>query len=289
LLAEKEIFKKIKRIQIAVTRDVNDLFAGMYRSAFKGRGLEFEEVREYQPGDDIRSIDWNVTAKLQHPYVKIFREERELTVMLLVDVSASSLYSHTSVTKSEWMAEMAALLAFSAIKNNDKVGLLLFTDHVELYIQPKKGLRHVLRVIRELLYFKPKHTGTDIRQALNFLGQVQKKRAICFIISDFLATPFELEMKIAAKRHEMIAIQLYDSYERDFPSNGLIRLEDLETGEEILADSSATSENYRRQGFDAARLLKQTVKKAGASLISISTGESYSEALFRFFRQREKR
>ena len=209
--------------------------------------------------------------------------------MLLVDVSASSLYSHTSVTKSEWMAEMAALLAFSAIKNNDKVGLLLFTDHVELYIQPKKGLRHVLRVIRELLYFKPKHTGTDIRQALNFLGQVQKKRAICFIISDFLATPFELEMKIAAKRHEMIAIQLYDSYERDFPSNGLIRLEDLETGEEILADSSATSENYRRQGFDAARLLKQTVKKAGASLISISTGESYSEALFRFFRQREKR
>lgn len=292
LLSPKEAFKHIRRIQIATKRNVDDLFAGMYRSAFKGRGLEFEEVREYQPGDDIRTIDWNVTARLQHPYVKNYREERELTVMLVVDLSASARFSHTRQLKSEWIAEIGALIAFSAIKNHDKVGLLLFTDEVELYLKPKKGVRHVLRVIRDLLFFQPLGTGTNLQKALSFFGRVQKKQAICFLISDFLAPgSFEHEIKVASKRHELIAIQVYDEYEKVFPSTGLISLSDLESGEMALVDSSNAfiQKNYQSQAEEQQLALKQTIAKAGAELISINTNASYTKALYRFFKERHKR
>lgn len=292
MLSPKEAFQHIRRIQIATKRNVDDLFAGMYRSAFKGRGLEFEEVREYQPGDDIRTIDWNVTAKLQHPYVKNYREERELTVMLVVDVSASARFSHTQHLKSEWIAEIGALIAFSAIKNHDKVGLLLFTDEIELYLKPKKGVRHVLRVIRELLFFEPRGKQTNLQKALSFFCQVQKRQSICFLISDFLSPgPYEHEIRVASKRHELIAIQVYDEYEKVFPDAGLITLNDLESDELALIDSSDTfvQKDYQSINERKQYALKQTIAKAGAELILINTNASYTKALYRFFRERHKR
>lgn len=286
-----EAFQHIRHLQIKALHNVDDLFAGIYRSTFKGKGLEFEDVREYQAGDDIRIIDWNVTARSQHPFVKNFREERELTVMLVVDISASSRFSHTNRFKSEMIAELAAILAFSAIKNQDKVGLLLFTNEVELYLKPKKGVRHVLRVIRELLYFHPQHQGTDIPKALSFLGRVQRKRVICFLISDFLAGDFSAQAAIIAKRHELIAFHVFDAYEQLFSPKGLFLLHDLETKEEAIVDTanSAVQKHFQQKAEEQRLTIKHLFERIGADYIGMHTGESSSNILQRFFRLRGRK
>lgn len=286
-----DAFQSIRRLQIKALRNVDDVFAGVYRSAFKGKGLEFEDVREYQIGDDIRRIDWNVTARSQHPFVKNFREERELTVMLVVDISASSQFSHLQRLKSEMIAELAALLAFAAIKNQDKVGLLLFTNQIELYLPPKKGVRHVLRVIRELLYFKPQHQGTNLPEALAFLGRVQRKRAICFLISDFLADDFSWQATLIAKRHELIAFHVYDTYEQQFTPEGLFTLRDLETQEEAVIDTSDGKAKKHFQDFAQSQhlALKTLFRGMGADYLSMHTGESSTAVLHRFFRLRGRK
>ena len=290
MLDPKEAFKRIRRVQISALRHVNDLFAGNYRSVFKGRGLEFEEVREYQPGDDIRLIDWNVTARSGNPFVKNFREERELTVILAIDISASSHFGHIRQTKSEMVAEIAAILAFSAIKNHDNVGLLLFTDQVELYLKPKKGVRHVLRVIREILYFEPKHKRTDLAVAFAFLAKVQRRPAICFLISDFLGNNFSKQANILAKRHELIAFHVLDPYERSFKPKGLFSLRDLETGDIALIDTSNTKTRQRFEELSKER--EKNVRKLflglGTSYFAMHTGESSQNILQRFFYLRNK-
>lgn len=284
-------FTHIRHLQIKALRNVNDLFAGIYRSSFKGRGLEFEEVREYQQGDDIRTIDWNVTARSQHPFVKSFTEERELTVILAVDISASSRYSHTHQLKSEMIAELSALIAFSAIKNQDKVGLLLFSDEVELYLKPKKGVRHILRVIRELLYFSPRHQGTDIANTLSFLGRVQRKRAICFLISDFLGVDFSKQVALLARKHELIAFHVYDHYEKEFQTRALFNLRDLETGQEMIVDTtdSEVRKNFQMRAKEQEKITRRLFEGAGADYMSMHTGESSSAVLQRFFKLRGRR
>jgi uncharacterized protein (DUF58 family) len=284
----KEAFRQIRQLQIKALRHVDDLFAGIYRSAFKGKGLEFEDVREYQPGDDIRTIDWNVTARSQHPFVKNFREERELTVMLAVDISASSQFSHTERLKSEMIAELAALLAFSAIKNQDKVGLLLFTNEIELYLKPRKGVRHVLRVIRELLYFTPQHQGTDLSKALSFLGHVQRKRAICFLISDFLTGDFGWQAALIAQRHELIAFHIFDTYEKKFSPQGLFTLHDLETHEQAIVDTAdpLVQQHFQQKTQEQELAIKHLFESKGADYMAMHTGESSSQVLQRFFRLR---
>lgn len=288
MIEQHEAFQYIRRLQIKALRNVDDLFAGIYRSAFKGKGLEFEDVREYRPGDDIRTIDWNVTARSQHPFVKNFREERELTVMLIVDISASAHFSHTSRLKSEMIAELAALLAFSAIKNQDKVGLLLFTNDIELYLKPKKGVRHVLRVIRELLYFTPRNTGTDLPKALSFLGRVQRKRAICFLISDFLTGDFSWQAALIAKRHELIAFHVFDTYEKIFTPRGLFILHDLETQEQAAVDTAdpTVQQHFQRKADEQGLSVKHFFQRIGADYMAMHTGESSSDVLQRFFRLR---
>lgn len=288
MIERTEAFQHIRRLQIKALRHVDDLFAGIYRSAFKGKGLEFEDVREYQPGDDIRTIDWNVTARSLHPFVKNFREERELTVMLVVDISASSHFSHLDRFKSEMIAELAALLAFSAIKNQDKVGLLLFTNEIELYLKPKKGVRHVLRVIRELLYFSPQNKGTDLPRALSFLGRVQRKKGICFLISDFLTSDFSKEATVIAKRHELIAFHVYDTYEVLFSPRGLFNLHDLESGEEAIVDTGhvIVRRDFERKAQEQASATKSFFESIGADYMAMHTGEPSSAVLQRFFRLR---
>lgn len=290
MLTPDDSFQYIRRLQIKALRNVDDLFAGIYRSAFKGQGLEFEEVREYQQGDDIRTIDWNVTARSQHPYVKTFREERELTVMLVVDVSASSLFSHTQRLKSEMIAELGALIAFSAIKNQDRVGLLLFSDEIELYLKPKKGIRHVLRVIRELLYFAPKHKGTNLQKALTFLGRVQRKHSICFIISDFLTADFSRQAAVTSKRHELIGFHVYDAYEREFHPKGLFHLRDLETQQTRMVDTTAieVQQHFQEKTASHAFFIQKLFNRIGADLISMRTDESSSDVLYRFFQLRRR-
>lgn len=286
-----DVIQHIRSIQIKAARDVNDLFGGIYRSVFKGRGLEFEDVREYEPGDEIRSIDWNVTARMQNVYVKNYREERELSVMLVIDISASSLFGHASYLKSELIAEIAALLAFSAIKNQDKVGLLLFSDQVELYLPPKKGSRHVLRIIRELLYFQPQKRGTDLQKALAFLGKVQKHQTICFLISDFISKDFAHELKLIAKKHELIAIYIYDDYERLFPDLGMVTLRDLESNVKKLVDSSdpATKKAYQEISKQEFENVKKMIGKSGADFVPIRTSESYLNAIRIFFKKRGRK
>lgn len=284
-------FQHIRRIQIKTTRRVNDLFAGAYRSAFKGKGLEFSEVRDYVPGDEIRHIDWNVTARMNHPYVKNFEEERELTVMLVVDVSASSLFGSGRRLKSEVIAEIGAVLAFSAIKNHDKVGLILFTDEVELYLKPKKGTRHVLRVIRELLFFKPKHRGTNFQKALAFLGRVQRRHAICFFISDFIGQQSEREANIIAQRHELIFVHVYDNTEDTFPSLGLTNFGDLENHEISLVNTAdpELQKQFSHKSKERKLAIKKLSNHIGAGLISVCTQESYTDALRKFFKLRGKK
>ncbi|MGR3310227.1 MAG: DUF58 domain-containing protein [Candidatus Brocadiales bacterium] len=290
----KEILKKVRQIQIRTSHLVTDMFLGGYESVFKGRGIEFEEVREYQPGDDVRTIDWNVTARKGHPFIKLFKEERELTVMLLVDLSHSGRFGSVKQFKNEIAAEISALLAFSAIKNNDKVGLIIFTDKVEKFVPPKKGKRHVLRVIRELLYFQPKSKHTNISVGLEYLTKVTSRRTVTFLVSDFISPPeadYELPLRIANKRNDVIAITITDPRELELPNVGFIELQDAETGEFVLVDSS--NSNVRKQFAKAnARIIKDRndlFRSTGIDTIDIRTNRSYVEPIMRFFRIREKR
>ena len=287
----KELAKKIRFIQIHTSRAVNDVLAGEYHSVFKGRGMEFDEVREYAPGDDIRTIDWNVTARTGHPYVKRYVEERELTVMFVVDLSASGSFGTREKLKNEVAAELCALLAFSAIKNNDKVGLIVFTDQIELYIPPKKGVSHVLRVIRDLLNFEPSRSRTDVAQALDFLGRVTHRRAVVFLVSDFQASGYEKRLRIAARRHDLIAVSLTDPREAKLPAAGLIELEDAESGERVVVDSgsAAVRRRYEALARERADKLTSSLRSMGIDQIPVVTGEDYVRDLVKFFRVRERR
>ncbi len=290
-MLEKELLKKVRRIQITSSHMVNDLLAGEYHSVFKGRGMEFDEVREYQPGDDVRTIDWNVTARTGKPYIKKFVEEREMTVMLIVDASASEQFGTRKQFKNEVAAEVSALLAFSAIKNNDKVGLVIFTNKIEKYIPPKKGVKHVVRVIREILYFTPQNQGTDLTEALKFLSSVTKRRTVTFFISDFIDRGFDRALRIANKRHDVIAISLNDEREVEMPDIGIVELMDAETGECLLVDT-ADHEVRKQYAALARKALKEREKVFQAcdvDHIAITTGQAYIEAIVRFFKMREKR
>ena len=288
---EKEILKKIQRIEIFTNRLVNTVFAGEYESVFKGQGITFDEVREYQAGDEIRTIDWNDTARMGQAYIKKYVEERELVMMLVVDMSASTSFGSIAETKAEIAAEIAALLAFSAIKNNDKVGLICFTDTVEHFVAPRKGKRHVLRVVRDILHFQPKQSGTNIETALAFVDQVLKPHSVVFLISDFKNTGYEKQLRLSSKRHSLIAITLQDRREIELPDVGLIELEDAETGETMVVDTR--SEGARQlytelnQRADAER--RQIFRANQIDSIHIRTDEPYVKPLIQFFRQRATR
>jgi len=287
----KEILKKIRRLELRTRRLVNAGFAGQYHSVFKGRGMNFEEVREYAPGDEIRSIDWNVTARMNTPYVKKFTEERELTVMLVVDVSASGTFGSVELSKRELAAEVASILAFSAINNNDKVGLLLFSDDVELYIPPKKGRLHTLRLIREMLYFQPKGRGTNLAGALDYLNRVINRRAVLFLISDFITPDFSKALTVSSRRHDVVAMPVSDPGESAMPDVGIITLEDAETGQQI--DINTGSKGVRRGLADLNELRRKSVERLFRSrrvdIVPLSTTEDYLLPLRAFFEQRERR
>ena len=288
---QAELIRKIRKIHITTNHRVNDVLAGQYHSAFKGRGIEFSEVREYQAGDDIRAIDWNVTARMGRPFIKEFREERELTVMLLVDVSASGIFG-TARAKKEVAAEIAATLSFSAIKNQDKVGLCLFTDRVEKYIPPKKGRGHVWRVIEEILNFNPEHRRTDLASPLEYINRVLFRKTICFMISDFLSSsPFEKQLRIAGRKHDMIAVTITDPRETEIPRIGFLELEDAETGERLLFNTSAgnTVPSFARRMQQEREERKRLFASLAVDLIDVRTDSPFNEAIVRFFRRREKR
>ena len=288
---EKEILKKIQRIEIFTNRLVNTVFAGEYESVFKGQGITFDEVREYQVGDEIRTIDWNVTARMGQAYIKQYVEERELVMMLVVDMSGSTSFGSIAETKAEIAAEIAALLAFSAIKNNDKVGLICFTDTVEHFVAPRKGKRHVLRVVRDILHFQPKQPGTNIETALAFTDRVLKPHSLVFLISDFKDSGYEKQLRLSSKRHSLIAITLQDRREVELPNAGLIELEDAESGERVLVDTR--SEEARQlyteinQRADAER--RQVFRANQVDSIHIRTDEPYIKPIIQFFRQRASR
>lgn len=293
----KEILKQVKAIEIQTRGMVNDVFSGEYHSVFKGRGMEFSEVREYQVGDDIRTIDWNVTARMGHPFVKVFEEERELTVMLLVDISSSGNFGTVSQMKGDVAIEICALLAFSAIKNNDKVGLIIFTDRIEKFIPPKKGKSHVQRVLRELFYYSdPKNVngkGTDISQALEYLSRVTTRRSVVFLVSDFMNSDYEKDLQIANKKHDMVAISITDPREVSMPNVGFIELEDAETGEIILVDTA--NEAFRSDYSQTASTEKAARDKLFRSMnvdyidIFAKGKQPYVEPLIKFFKMRARR
>ena len=287
----KELLKKIRFIEINTSRLVNNVFAGEYHSVFKGRGMEFSEVREYDPQDDIRDIDWNVTARMGHPYTKKFVEERELTVMFLVDVSSSGQYGTKGKTKSELIAEIAALLAFSAVKNHDRVGLIIFSDQVEKFIPPKKGKFHVLRVIREILSFNPKRRLTDINAALQALNDVVTKRSTVFLFSDFLAEHYEKLLKIAHKKHDVVAVVVEDATEREFPSlSGFIELEDAETGCTFgFRPNRGFKDRFKKEWQKRKEARDKIFSSIGLDRIEIQPGVPYIQELIRFFKARERR
>ena len=287
----KEVIQKIRRIQITTNRLVNESLAGEYHSVFKGRGMEFDEVREYQHGDDVRTIDWNVTSRAGRPFVKRYVEERELTVMLLVDMSASGAFGSAGKMKSEIAAEISALLAFSAIKNSDRVGAILFTDRVEKFIPPRRGSKHVLRVIREMLFHKPQHRGTCIQKALEHLNLVVHKRSVVFLISDLLDQGFEQSLKVANRRHDIVIIQIMDPRERELPDVGILEIRDAETGEIVRIDTALPwirdtfRENWNRNQARLAKLFDSH----RMDHVTVETGKAYDIPLIRFFEQRAKR
>ena len=287
----KELLKKIRRIEIRTSHLVNDALAGKYHSAFRGLGMEFEEVRQYQIGDDVRSIDWNVSARMGEPFVKIFREERELTVMLVVDLSRSQEFGTHEQFKRELVAELGATLAFSAIKNNDKVGLILFTDHVEKFVPPRKGTSHVLRVIRELLAYKPEGRGTNIAIAMEHLNRIMRRKAVVFLISDFQDSRYEQPLRITRQSHDLILIAVNDRREQEIPNLGLIELEDGETGRRIVVDTSSARWRRKYQQLIAEFIERRDgiLRRSKLDVIHINTGESFVEPLTRFFRRRELR
>lgn len=290
-----DIIKKIKKVHIRTGRTVNTLMAGQYKSVFRGAGIEFEEVRDYAPGDDVKSIDWKVSARLGRPFVKRYREERELIVMLLVDMSASGRFGTRQNSKQEVAAETAAILAFNAIRNNDKVGAILFTDQVERYIPPKKGSGHVWRVIKEIFTHSPQHPGTDISGAVAFLGRVCRKRSVTFVISDFLlpggAAVVDRSMRAVSRKHELIQVRISDPGEFDLPGAGIVTMQDLETGRWLHLDAShvRTRREYARRRMDAFRQVGEQFKAAKLDCIEIRTDAPAADALTRYFRLREHR
>jgi uncharacterized protein (DUF58 family) len=287
----KELLKKVRKIEIKSRGLSNQIFSGEYQSAFKGRGMAFSEVREYQVGDEIRTIDWNVTARFNHPYVKVFDEEREMTVMLLVDVSGSKNFGTQAQLKQELATELCAVISFSAIQNNDKVGVLFFSDQVEKFIPPKKGRSHILMIIRALIDFKPAHKGTNVAEGLRYFTSVIKKRCTAFLISDFMSGPFENELKIANRKHDLVALRLYDKHEEEFPNLGLIPVKDEETGQMEWVN---TADKKVRLAFKAAALerngrLEEQFRKSGVDFTKIGTHESYIKPLMTLFKKRETR
>ncbi len=284
----KELLKKVRKIEIKTRRLSDHVFGGEYHSTFKGRGMTFSEVRQYQFGDDVRSIDWNVTARYNEPFVKVFEEERELTMMLLVDVSASEMFGTQEQFKKDVITEIAATLAFSATKNNDKIGLMLFTDQIELYIPPKKGRSHVLRIIRELLEFKPQGKKTDITNALKYLSNVMKKKAIVFVLSDFLADDYQHTLKIAANRHDVTGIRVYDEGEESIPNLGLVQMYDEESGRYVTVNTGSKSvrNSYAEYYRDRLNYFQQSFSLSGAGVINNRTDESYVKKLLGYFKRR---
>jgi len=286
-----EILKKIRALEIKTKGLVQTMFAGDYHSVFKGRGMNFEDVREYQPGDEIRAIDWNVTARLGTAFVKKFTEERELTVVLVVDVSASGNFGSAAQSKRELAAEVACVLAFSAIRNNDKVGLMLFSDRVELFIPPKKGRSHTLRIIREILFFEPEGRGTKPALALDYLNNVMTRRVVVFFISDFQTSDFSRELSVSGRRHDFIALHIQDEREENLPNVGIITLEDAETGEQIEINTADRSTRARFNALAETHRaeLNRTLRRNNIDAVSLRTGENYLPALRSFFKQRERR
>jgi len=286
-----EIFKKVRKIEIKTRGLSNHIFSGQYHSVFKGRGMAFSEVREYQYGDDIRNIDWNVTARFNHPYIKIFDEERELTVMLIIDVSGSNQFGTQQNIKQNQITEIAAVLAFSAIHNNDKVGVIFFSNKIEKFIPPKKGTSHILRIIRELVDFVPQNTETDIRGALRYFTNVIKKRCTAFLLSDFLSEGFDDAMKIGNKKHDLIAVNIYDVRETEIPDVGMIRVRNAETGQQMWVDSSdrKTRESYRKWYLKQAAYLNDVTMRSGVDLVKIRTDEDYVRPLIGLFKRRGAR
>ncbi len=286
-----ELFKKVRKIEIKTRGLSNQIFSGQYHSVFKGRGMAFSEVREYQPGDDIRSIDWNVTARFNHPYVKVFDEERELTVMLLIDVSASNQFGTQRSLKQDVITEIAAVLAFSAIQNNDKVGVIFFSKTVEKFIPPKKGTSHILRIIRELIEFRPQQKGTSLGEPLRYFTNVIKKRCTAFILSDFIDRGFEDAIKIANKKHDLIAVRIYDVRETELPDVGLIRARDPETGQQRWIDSSdrAVRRQYNNWYKAHADYIGETFLRSGVDVAAVRTDEDYIKPLMKLFRKRGAR
>lgn len=286
-----EIVQKVRRIQIVANRAVNDLFAGEYHSVFRGRGMEFDEVREYQPGDEVRSIDWNVTARSGTPFVKRFREERELTVLFMVDISASGAFGSLDRSKMEMAVEVAALLMFSALKNNDKVGLLLFCDEVRKYLPPRKGKANVLRFIRELVAARPVAKETRIDRALDFLNRVQRRKAVVFLISDFQASDCEQQLLVSNSRHDLVAITISDPRELELPPVGFVTFRDVETGEVLELDTAhrKVRELFARQARQTRERLTGQLRRLGVDELPIRTDESYVSSMHRFFRMRERR
>ena len=287
----REILKKVRRIEIATRGLVNDVFSGEYHSVFKGRGMNFAEVREYQYGDDIRTIDWNVTARTGAPFVKVFEEDRELTVMLLVDVSGSGEFGTRERIKGEVAVEICALLAFSAIKNNDKVGLIIFSDRIEKFVPPKKGRRHVLRVLRELLYHEPESRGTDIAGALEYMTRVLPRRAVVFLVSDFIAQDYQKALAVAGRRHDVVAVHMSDRRERELPPIGYVQFEDAETGAVVTVNT--TNPQFQKAIAQhttvAGAALTRMFRKTKVDVIQIETHQPYVEPLMRFFQRRARR
>ncbi len=287
----REILKKVRRIEISTRGLVNQVFSGEYHSVFKGRGMSFAEVREYTYGDDIRNIDWNVTARTGSPHVKVFEEERELTVMLAVDVSASGEFGTRERMKDELAVEICALLAFSAIQNNDKVGLIIFSDRVEKFVPPRKGKRHVLRVLRELLHHQPEGRGTDVGVALEYLMHVTKRRAVTFVVSDFISKDFAKALAVAGRRHDVVAVRIRDRGESALPPVGLIELEDAESGERVVVN---TSDEYFQRAFarevrDVDERLRKIFRRSKVDVIDLHPDEPYVRPLMKFFKDRERR
>lgn len=283
-----EILKKVRKIEIKTRGLSKNIFAGEYHSAFKGRGMTFAEVREYQYGDDIRSIDWNVTARFGHPYIKVFEEERELTVVLLIDVSGSREFGTVSQLKKDIFTEVAATIAFSTIQNKDKIGVIFFSDKIEMFIPPKKGKKHVLHIIREMIDFKPQSNKTDIAGALRYFTNAIKKSSTAFIISDFIDSNFERDLTIANKKHDIVALQVFDVRETELPDVGLIKLKDAETGERIWVDTSdkRVRTTYKHAWGQAQLSLQRTFSKSGVDSVSMSTSEDYVRALMKLFKMR---
>ena len=287
----REILRKVRRIEITTRGLVDQVFSGEYHSVFKGRGINFAEVREYDYGDDIRTIDWNVTARTGTPHVKIFEEERELTVMLLVDVSASGDFGTRERMKGDLAVEVCSLLAFSAIKNNDKVGLIIFSDRVEKFVPPRKGRRHVLRVLREMLYHEPAGRTTDLGAALEYLSRIIRRRAVVFVVSDFVSKPFEKALGVAGRRHDVVALRVRDRRESELPPIGLVELEDAETGERLVVDTSNLDFRaaFASRGEEARAAQDRTFRRSKVDVVDLSPGRPYLRPLMRFFEERGRR